>query len=156
MSPTTRNDSVSVTLSYLNNGFILELDQVRVKQNLTYQQVLVIVSHLSCSNPKNFDLEQFIYELKKFKNSNDGFLSIEKSKRDQQKYVGFLNSRFSLGKIKEDMENTSLAMCLVLKKSFQEKENFLVGELKASTAKLPSPQGTVSVMGQCVSEENSF
>ena len=56
MSPTTRNDSVSVTLSYLNNGFILELDQVRVKQNLTYQQFLVLVSHLSCSNPENFDL----------------------------------------------------------------------------------------------------
>ena len=47
-------------------------------------------------------------------------------------------------------------MCLVLKKPFQEKENFLVGELQASTVKLPYPQGTVSVMGQCVSEENSF
>ena len=52
MSPTiaaatTRNDSVSVTLSYLNNGSIFELDQVRFKQNLTYQQSLDIVSHVS-------------------------------------------------------------------------------------------------------------
>ena len=59
MSPTTtRNDSVSITLPYLNNGSILELDQVRLKQNLTYQQFLDIISHLSCENPENFDLEQ--------------------------------------------------------------------------------------------------
>ena len=47
--PTTTNDSASVTLS-LNNGSILELDQVRLKQKLTYQQFLDIVSHLSCEN----------------------------------------------------------------------------------------------------------
>ena len=52
MSPTiaaatTRNDSVSVTLSYLNNGSIFGLDQVRFKQNLTYQQSLDIASHVS-------------------------------------------------------------------------------------------------------------
>ena len=35
--PNTRNNSVSIALSYLNNGSILllELDQVRLKQNLT-------------------------------------------------------------------------------------------------------------------------
>ena len=67
MSPTTtRNDSVSITLPYLNNGSILELDQVRLKQNLTYQQFLDIISHLSCENPENLDLEQFKYELKNF------------------------------------------------------------------------------------------
>ena len=85
MSPTTtRNDSVSITLAYLNNGSILELDQVRLKQNLTYQQFLDIVNHLSCENPQNFDLKQYKYELKILKNSHDGFLRIEKSKRDQQ------------------------------------------------------------------------
>ena len=67
---TTRNDSVSVTLSYLNNGSIFELDQVRFKQNLTYQQSLDIVSHLSCENSKNFDLQQFNCELKKSKETN--------------------------------------------------------------------------------------
>ena len=36
---TTRNDSVSVTLPYLDNGSILELDQVRLKQNLTLPTV---------------------------------------------------------------------------------------------------------------------
>ena len=86
---TTRNDSVSVTLSYLNNGSIFELDQVRFKQNLTYQQSLDIVSHLSCENSKNFDLQQFKRELKKSKDNKDGFLRIEKTKRDQQKYVIF-------------------------------------------------------------------
>ena len=93
MSPptttTTRNDSASIALSYLNNGSILELDQVRLKQNLTYHQFLDIVSHLSCENPENFDLEQFKYELKKFKNCHDGCLGIEKRKRDEQKYVSF-------------------------------------------------------------------
>ena len=94
MSPTTtttttRNDSVSIALSYLNNGSILELDRVRLKQNLTYHQFLDIVSHLSCENPENFDLEQFKYELKKFKNCHDGCLGIEKRKRDEQKYVSF-------------------------------------------------------------------
>ena len=86
---TTRNDSVSVTLSYLNNGSIFELDQVRFKQNLTYQQSLDIVSHLSCENSKNFDLQQFNCELKKSKDNKDGFLRIKKTKRDQQKYVIF-------------------------------------------------------------------
>ena len=86
---TTRNDSVSVTLPYLNNGSIFELDQVRFKQNLTYQQSLDIVSHLSCENSKNFDLQQFKCELKKSKDNKDGFLRIEKTKRDQQKYVIF-------------------------------------------------------------------
>ena len=86
---TTRNDSASIALSYLNNGSILELDQVRLKQNLTYHQFLDIFSHLSCENPENFGLEQFKYEFKKFKNSHDGFLRIEKRKRDQQKYVSF-------------------------------------------------------------------
>ena len=62
-SPTTTNDSVSVTLC-LKNGSILELDQVRLQQNLTYQQFLHIVSHLSCENPESFDLEQFKHELK--------------------------------------------------------------------------------------------
>ena len=56
MSPATTNDSVSITL-LLNYGSILELDKVRLKQNLTYRQVLDIVSHLSCENSENFDLE---------------------------------------------------------------------------------------------------
>ena len=86
---TTRNDSASIALSYLNNGSILELDQVSLKQNLTYHLFLDIVSHLSCENPETFGLEQFKYELKKLKNSHDGFLRIEKRKRDQQKYVSF-------------------------------------------------------------------
>ena len=64
---TTRNDSVSATLSFLNNGSILEWEQVSFKQNLTDQEFLDIVSHLSCENPKNFDLHQFKYELKKKK-----------------------------------------------------------------------------------------
>ena len=80
---TTRNDSVSITLPYLNNGSILKLDQVRLQQNLTYQQFLDIVSHLSGENSENFDLEQFKYELKKLKYSHGGFLRKEKSKRDQ-------------------------------------------------------------------------
>ena len=120
MSPTTTNDSVSVTLS-LNNGSILELDQVRLKQKLTYQPFLDIVSHLSCENPENFHWEQFKYELKKSKNSNDGFLRIEKSRRDQQKYASFLESPFSQPKIEKNVENTSLDTCLVLKKTFQKK-----------------------------------
>ena len=118
MSPTTtRNDSVSITLPYLNNGSILELDQVRLKQNATYQQFLDIVSHLSGKNSESFDLEQFKYEFKKLKNSHSGFLRIEKSKIDQQKYVSFLKSSFSLPKIKKNVENTSLDKCLVLKKA---------------------------------------
>ena len=151
MPLTTTNDSVSVTLS-LNNGSILELDQARLKQKLTYQQFLDIVSHLSCENPENFDLEQFKYELKKLKNSNDGFLRIEKSKRDQQKYASFLKSPFSLPKIEKNVENTSLdtSTCLVLKKSFQKKENFLVHKLEASASKISSLQGTVSMMELCI------
>ena len=139
MSPTTtRNDSVSITLPYLNNGSILELDQVRLKQNLTYQQFLDIVSHLSCENPENLDLEQFMYEFKKLENSHDRFLRIKKSKRDQQKQVSFLKSFFSLPKIKKNVENTSLNKCLVLKKAFQKKENFLVHKFEASAAKISS------------------
>ena len=155
MPPTTTNDSVSVTLS-LNNGSILELDQVRLKQKLTYQQFLDIVSHLSCENPEteNFDLEQFKYELKKIKNSNDGFLRIEKSKTDQQKYASFLKSPFSLPKIEKNVENTSLDTCLVLK-SFKKKETFLVHKLEASASEISSLQGTVSMMEQCISEENT-
>ena len=98
--------------------FHLELNQVRLTQRFTYQQFLDIVSHLSCENPENFDLEQFKYELKKLKNSNDGFLRIEKSKRDQQKYASFLKSLLSLPNIEKNVENTSLNTCLPLKKSF--------------------------------------
>ena len=157
MSPTTtRNDSVSMTLPYLNNGSILELDQVRLKQNLTYQQFLDIASHLSCDNSENFDLEQFKYELKKIKSSHDRFLRIEKSKTDQQKYVSFLKSSFSLPKIKENVENISLDKCLVLKKAFQKKKIFLVCELDASAAKISSLQDTVSVMQHCVADENTL
>ena len=94
MSPTiaattTRNDSVSVTLSYLNNGSIFELDQVRFKQNLTHQQSLDIVSHVSCENSKNFDLQQFKCELKNQKIVKNGVLRIEKAKRDELKYLIF-------------------------------------------------------------------
>ena len=45
-----------VVLCYLNNALVFELDQARLKQNLSYQQSLDIVSHLSCENPVNFDL----------------------------------------------------------------------------------------------------
>ena len=45
-----------VALCYLNNASIFELDQVRLKQNLSDQQSLDIVSHLPCENPLNFDL----------------------------------------------------------------------------------------------------
>ena len=72
---------------------------------------------------------------------------MEKCKRDQQKYVSFIKSPFCLSEIKE---NTSLDKCLVLKKAFQKKGNFLVCELEASAAKFSSLQGTVSVMEQCV------
>ena len=141
MAPaTTRNDSVD------------QVDQVRLTQNLTYQQFLGIVSHLSCKNPENFDFEQFKYELKKLKNSHDGFLRIEKSKRDQQKYVSFLKSPFSLPKIKKNVENTSHDKCLILKKAFQKKGNFLVCELEASAAKISSLQDTVSVMQHGVAD----
>ena len=54
------------------------------------------------------------------------------------------------------MENTSLDKCLVLKKAFQKKENFLVRELEASTAKISSLQDTVSVMQCCVADENAL
>ena len=54
------------------------------------------------------------------------------------------------------MENTSLDKCLVLKKAFQKKENFLVRELEASTAKISSLQDTVSVMQRCVADENTL
>ena len=40
-----------VALCYLNNASIFELDQVKLKQNLSYQQSLDMVSHLSCENP---------------------------------------------------------------------------------------------------------
>ena len=53
------------------------------------------------------------------------------------------------------MENTSLDTCLVLKKSFQKKENFLVHKLEASASEISSLQGTVSLMEQCISEENT-
>ena len=53
------------------------------------------------------------------------------------------------------MENTSLDTCLVLKKSFQKKENFLVHKLEASASKISSLQGTMSMMEQCISEENT-
>ena len=66
--------------SYLNNASIFELDQVRLRQNLSYQQSLDIVSQLSCENPVNFDLQQFKCELKKSKDSNDGFLRMENVK----------------------------------------------------------------------------
>ena len=94
--------------------------------------------------------------MKKLKNSHDGFLRIEKSKRDQQKYVSFFKSPFSLPKIKKNVENTSLEKCLVLKKAFQKKENFMVHELVASAAKMSSLQDTVSVMQHFVADENTL
>ena len=63
---------------------------------------------------------------------------MEKSKRDQQKCVSFLKSPFSLPKIKENVENTSLDKCLALKKVFEKKVNFLVCELEASAVKTSS------------------
>ena len=93
--------------------------------------------------------------MKKIKNNNDGFLRIEKSKTDQQKYASFLKSPFSLPKIEKNVENTSLDTCLVLKKSFQKKETFLVHKLEASASQISSLQGTVSMMEQCISEENT-
>ena len=57
---------------------------------------------------------------------------------------------FSLPKVQENVENTSLDKCLVLKKAFQKNNNFLVCELEAFAAKISSLQGTVSVMEQCV------
>ena len=56
-----------VALGYLNNASIFELDQVRLKQNLSYQQSLDIVSHLSYENPVKFDLQQFKCERCKVK-----------------------------------------------------------------------------------------
>ena len=47
-----------VVLCYLNNALVFELDQVRLKQNLSYQQALDIVSHLSCENPVNRNRSQ--------------------------------------------------------------------------------------------------
>ena len=84
-----RNNSVSVTLS-LSNGFILELCQVGHKHNVTYQQFFDIVSLFSFENLENCHLEQFSYELKELKNSNDGFLRIEKNIREQ-KHANFLS-----------------------------------------------------------------
>ena len=75
---------------------------------------------------------------------------MEKCKRDQQKYVSFTKSPFSLSEIKENLENTSLDKCLILKKAFQKKDNLLVCELETSAAKFSSLQGTVSVMEPCV------
>ena len=99
----------------------------------------------------NFGLQHFKYELEKSKDSKDGFLRMEKRKRAQQKCVSSLKSPpFSLPKIKENVENTSLDKCLALKKVFQKKDNFLVCELEASAAKASSLQGTVSVMEQRV------
>ena len=98
----------------------------------------------------NFDLQDFKYELEKSKHSKDGFLRMEKRKRASQKCVSFLKPPFSLPKIKENVENTSLDKCLALKNVFQKKDNFLVCELEASAAKSSSLQGTVSVMEQRV------
>ena len=103
-----------VALCYLNNASIFELDQVKLKQNLSYQQSLDMVSHLSCENPVNFELQQFKCEFKKSKDSQDGFFRMKKCKRDQEKYVSFIKSPFSLPKIKENVEITPLDKCLVL------------------------------------------
>ena len=56
------------------------------------------------------------------------------------------------------MKNTSLDIdkCLVVKKVFQKKENFLVHQLEASAAKISSLQDTVSVMQHCVADENTL
>ena len=54
------------------------------------------------------------------------------------------------------MENTSLDKCLVLKKAFQKKENFLVHKFDASAAKISSLQDTVSVMQHYVADENTL
>ena len=80
---------------------------------------------------------------------------MEKCKRDQQKYVIFIKSPFSLSKIKENVENTSLDKCFILKEAFQKKDNFLVCDLEASAGKLSSLQGTVSVMEQCVEQKET-
>ena len=56
-----------VALCYLNNASIFELDKVRLKQNLSDQQSLDIVSHLSYENPVNFDLQIFKCERCKVK-----------------------------------------------------------------------------------------
>ena len=78
-----------------------------------------------------------------------------KCKRDQQKYVSFIKSPFSLPKMKENLEKTSLDKCLVLKKAFQKKENFLVCELETSAEKISCLQGTVCVMDKvCVTKGN--
>ena len=113
----------------MNNGSIFESDQARLKQNLTDQQFLDIVSHLSCQNPQNFDLQQFKYELK---------------------------ITIPLPKIKINMENTSLDKCLVLKKAFRKKDNFFECELQESATKISSLQGTVSGLQQCVLYENTL
>ena len=55
---------------------------------------------------------------------------------DQQKYVSFIKSPFSLPKINENVENTSLDKSLILKKAFQKKYNFLVCEQESSPAKI--------------------
>ena len=57
--------------------------------------------------------------------------------------------------MKENLENTSLDKCLVLKKAFQKKENFLVCELETSAEKISCLQGTVCVMDKvCVTKGN--
>ena len=61
----------------------------------------------------------------------------------------------SLSKIKENVENTSLDKCFILKEAFQKKDNFLVCDLEASAGKLSSLQGTVSVMEQCVEQKET-
>ena len=61
---------------------------------------------------------------------------MKKCKIDQQKYVSFIKSPFSLRKINENVENTSLDKSLILKKAFQKKYNFLVCELESSPAKI--------------------
>ena len=61
---------------------------------------------------------------------------MKKCKIDQQKYVSFIKSPFFLPKIKENVENTSLDKSLILRKAFQQKDNFLVCELEGSPAKI--------------------
>ena len=143
-----------------NNGSILEIhDHFRTKGKFSFNALPQLINTLSNQDFAGLDKFRLRKSLGKLKEMHVQLLKGNKNHRNVSSVSKFLSSPFSPTKPAEramGMGNTSLPLAarentsLALKK----RESLLESKLQASSEKISSLQGTVSLLNMCLGEEN--
>ena len=133
-----------------NNGSILEIhDFFRTRGNASFNDLCQLINTLSNQDFDELDKFKLRESLGKLKEMHARFVKVKKSIRNEKGLSEFLSSPFSPGNTLLPLAGENASLTLKKRKSL-----LLEKKLQEKSEKISSLQETVSVLNECIVEEN--